>query len=106
ARSDVSSAGGFEVNPINGGYTLSNIAVEHQQSLTVHAVEKDLTEYEWVTYANGALIDAKDVALSEAKMGGTAISTDGTTVDVQAVKSNRKPNTYVYAKVLGPYTKI
>ncbi|WP_406849884.1 MARTX multifunctional-autoprocessing repeats-in-toxin holotoxin RtxA [Vibrio vulnificus] len=106
ARSDVSSAGGFEVNPINGGYTLSNITVEHQQSLTVHAVEKDLTEYEWVTYANGALIDAKDVALSEAKMGGTAISTDGTTVDVQAVKSNRKPNTYVYAKVLGPYTKI
>ncbi|RZP69013.1 MARTX multifunctional-autoprocessing repeats-in-toxin holotoxin RtxA [Vibrio vulnificus] len=106
ARSDVSSAGGFEVNPINGGYTLSNIAVEHQQSLTVHAVEKDLTEYEWVTYANGALIDAKDVALSDAKMGGHAISTDGTTVDVQAVKSNRKPNTYVYAKVLGPYTKI
>ncbi|MCA3965523.1 MARTX multifunctional-autoprocessing repeats-in-toxin holotoxin RtxA [Vibrio vulnificus] len=106
ARSDVSSAGGFEVNPINGGYTLSNIAVEHQQSLTVHAVEKDLTEYEWVTYANGALIDTKDVALSEAKMGGHAISTDGTTVDVQAVKSNRKPNTYVYAKVLGPYTKI
>ncbi|RZR25478.1 MARTX multifunctional-autoprocessing repeats-in-toxin holotoxin RtxA [Vibrio vulnificus] len=106
ARSDVSSAGGFEVNPINGGYTLSNIAVEHQQSVTVHAVEKSLTEYEWVTYANGALIDAKDVALSEAKMGGTAISTDGTTVDVQAVKSNRKPNTYVYAKVLGPYTKI
>ncbi|WP_347363561.1 MARTX multifunctional-autoprocessing repeats-in-toxin holotoxin RtxA, partial [Vibrio vulnificus] len=99
-------AGGFEVNPINGGYTLSNIAVEHQQSVTVHAVEKDLTEYEWVTYANGTLIDAKDVALSEAKMGGHAISTDGTTVDVQAVKSNRKPNTYVYAKVLGPYTKI
>ncbi|EIY8041900.1 MARTX multifunctional-autoprocessing repeats-in-toxin holotoxin RtxA [Vibrio vulnificus] len=106
ARSDVSSAGGFEVNPINGGYTLANIAVEHQQSVTVHAVEKNLTEYEWVTYANGTLIDAKDVALSEAKMGGTAISTDGTTVDVQAVKSNRKPNTYVYAKVLGPYTKI
>ncbi|HDY7775071.1 TPA: MARTX multifunctional-autoprocessing repeats-in-toxin holotoxin RtxA [Vibrio vulnificus] len=106
ARSDVSSAGGFEVNPINGGYTLSNIAVEHQQSVTVHAVEKNLTEYEWVTYANGTLIDAKDVALSEAKMGGHAISTDGTTVDVQAVKSNSKPNTYVYAKVLGPYTKI
>ncbi|ASJ41551.1 hypothetical protein TI24_03250 [Vibrio vulnificus] len=106
ARSDVSSAGGFEVNPINGGYTLSNIAVEHQQSVTVHAVEKNLTEYEWVTYGNGTLIDAKDVALSEAKMGGYAISTDGTAVDVQAVKSNRKPNTYVYAKVLGPYTKI
>ena len=106
ARSDVSSAGGFEVNPINGGYTLSNIAVEHQQSLTVHAVEKDLTEYEWVTYANGAVIDAKDVLLSDAKMGGDAIYADGTKVDVQAVKSNRKPNTYVYAKLLGRYTKI
>ncbi|EGQ7955801.1 MARTX multifunctional-autoprocessing repeats-in-toxin holotoxin RtxA [Vibrio vulnificus] len=106
ARSDVSSAGGFEVNPINGGYTLSNIAVEHQQSVTVHAVEKNLTEYEWVTYANGTLIDAKDVALSDAKMGGDAIYADGTKVDVEAVKSNRKPNTYVYAKVLGRHTKI
>lgn len=106
ARSDVSSAGGFEVNPINGGYTLSNIAVEHQQSVTVHAVEKSLTEYEWVTYANGAVIDAKEVSLSDAKMGGHAIYADGTKVDVKAVKSNRQPNTYIYAKVLGPYTKI
>lgn len=106
ARSDVSSAGGFEVNPINGGYTLSNISVEHQQSVTVHAVENNLTEYEWVTYGNGALIDAKDVALSDAKMGGDAIYADGTKVDVEAVKSNRKPNTYVYAKVLGRHTKI
>ncbi|EHI9240518.1 MARTX multifunctional-autoprocessing repeats-in-toxin holotoxin RtxA [Vibrio vulnificus] len=106
ANLDISAQGGFNAININGAYTLSDLKVEHQQSLTVHAVEKDLTEYEWVTYANGALIDAKDVALSEAKMGGTAISTDGTTVDVQAVKSNRKPNTYVYAKVLGPYTKI
>ncbi|EMN7333189.1 MARTX multifunctional-autoprocessing repeats-in-toxin holotoxin RtxA [Vibrio vulnificus] len=106
ARSDVSSAGGFEVNPSNGGYTLSNIAVEHQQSLTVHAVEKDLTEYEWVTYANGAQIDAKDIVLANAKIGGYGISTDGTVFDVTPVKSNIKPNTYVYAKVLGPYTKI
>ncbi|MDQ2164692.1 MULTISPECIES: MARTX multifunctional-autoprocessing repeats-in-toxin holotoxin RtxA [Vibrio] len=106
AHSDVSSSGGFESNPVNGGYTLSNIAIEHQQSVTVHAVEKSLTEYEWVTYANGAVIDAKDVSLSDAKMGGHAIYADGTKVDVKAVKSNRKPNTYVYAKVLGPYTKI
>ncbi|NNN97924.1 MARTX multifunctional-autoprocessing repeats-in-toxin holotoxin RtxA [Vibrio sp. B1-2] len=106
AHSDVSSSGGFESNPVNGGYTLSNIAIEHQQSVTVHAVEKSLTEYEWVTYANGAVIDAKDVSLSDAKIGGHAIYADGTKVDVKAVKSNRKPNTYVYAKVLGPYTKI
>lgn len=106
AHSDVSSSGGFESNPVNGGYTLSNIAIEHQQSVTVHAVEKSLTEYEWVTYANGAVVDAKEVSLSDAKMGGHAIYADGTKVDVKAVKSNRKPNTYVYAKVLGPYTKI
>lgn len=106
AHSDVSSSGGFESNPVNGGYTLSNIAIEHQQSVTVHAVEKSLTEYEWVTYANGAVIDAKDVSLSDAKMGGHAIFADGTKVDVKAVKSNRKPNTYVYAKMLGQHTKI
>lgn len=106
AHSDVSSSGGFESNPVNGGYTLSNIAIEHQQSVTVHAVEKSLTEYEWVTYANGAVIDAKEVSLSDAKMGGHAIYADGTKVDVKAVKSNRQPNTYIYAKVLGPYTKI
>ncbi|AXN03834.1 MARTX multifunctional-autoprocessing repeats-in-toxin holotoxin RtxA [Vibrio anguillarum] len=106
AHSDVSSSGGFESNPVNGGCTLSNIAIEHQQSVTVHAVEKSLTEYEWVTYANGVVIDAKDVSLSDAKMGGYAIFADGTKVDVKAVKSNRKPNTYVYAKMLGQHTKI
>ncbi len=106
ANADVSSSGGFEPNPLKGGYTLSNIGIEHQQSVTVHAVEKSLTEYEWVTYANGAVIDAKEVSLSDAKMGGHAIYADGTKVDVKAVKSNRQPNTYIYAKVLGPYTKI
>ncbi|ENM3788947.1 TPA: MARTX multifunctional-autoprocessing repeats-in-toxin holotoxin RtxA [Vibrio cholerae] len=106
ANADVSSSDGFEPNPLKGGYTLSNIGIEHQQSVTVHAVEKSLTEYEWVTYANGAVIDAKEVSLSDAKMGGHAIYADGTKVDVKAVKSNRQPNTYIYAKVLGPYTKI
>ncbi|NNN47868.1 MARTX multifunctional-autoprocessing repeats-in-toxin holotoxin RtxA [Vibrio sp. 2-2(8)] len=106
ANQDISNNGGFTAVNINGAYTLSDLKVEHQQSVTVHAVEKSLTEYEWVTYANGAVIDAKDVSLSDAKMGGHAIYADGTKVDVKAVKSNRKPNTYVYAKVLGPYTKI
>lgn len=103
---DISSQGGFNAVNINGAYTLSDLTVEHQQPVTVHAIEKDLTEYEWVTYANGTLIDAEDVVLADAKMGGHAISTNGTTVDVKGVKSNRKSNTYVYAKVLGPYTKI
>ncbi|TQO77396.1 MARTX multifunctional-autoprocessing repeats-in-toxin holotoxin RtxA [Vibrio cholerae] len=106
ANQDISDNGGFTVVNINGAYTLSDLKVEHQQSVTVHAVEKSLTEYEWVTYANGAVIDAKEVSLSDAKMGGHAIYADGTKVDVKAVKSNRQPNTYIYAKVLGPYTKI
>ncbi|POB89478.1 MARTX multifunctional-autoprocessing repeats-in-toxin holotoxin RtxA [Vibrio vulnificus] len=106
ANQDITNNGGFTAVNINGAYTLSDLKVEHQQSVTVHAVEKSLTEYEWVTYANGAVIDAKDVSLSEAKMGGDAIYADGTKVDVQAVKSNRKPNTYVYAKLLGRHTKI
>ncbi len=106
ANQDISDNGGFTAVNINGAYTLSDLKVEHQQSVTVHAVEKSLTEYEWVTYANGAVIDAKDVSLSDAKMGGHAIYADGTKVDVKEVKSNRQPNTYIYAKVLGPYTKI
>ncbi len=106
ANQDISDNGGFTAVNINGAYTLSDLKVEHQQSVTVHAVEKSLTEYEWVTYANGAVIDAKEVSLSDAKMGGHAIYADGTKVDVKAVKSNRQPNTYIYAKVLGPYTKI
>ncbi|RBO16832.1 MARTX multifunctional-autoprocessing repeats-in-toxin holotoxin RtxA [Vibrio cholerae] len=106
ANQDISDNGGFTAVNINGAYTLSDLKVEHQQSVTVHAVEKGLTEYEWVTYANGAVIDAKEVSLSDAKMGGHAIYADGTKVDVKAVKSNRQPNTYIYAKVLGPYTKI
>lgn len=106
ANQDISSNGGFTAVNINGAYTLSDLKVEHQQSVTVHAVEKNLTEYEWVTYANGAVVDAKEVSLSDAKMGGHAIDADGTKVDVKAVKSNRKPNTYVYAKMLGQHTKI
>nr|WP_114730275.1 MARTX multifunctional-autoprocessing repeats-in-toxin holotoxin RtxA [Vibrio cholerae] len=106
ANQDISDNGGFTAVNINGAYTLSDLKVEHQQSVTVHAVEKSLTEYEWVTYANGAVIDAKEVSLSDAKMVGHAIYADGTKVDVKAVKSNRQPNTYIYAKVLGPYTKI
>ncbi|MEZ9654411.1 MARTX multifunctional-autoprocessing repeats-in-toxin holotoxin RtxA [Vibrio splendidus] len=104
ARSDVSGSGGFESNPVNGGYTLSNIELEHQQVVTIQSIEKDLTEHEWVTYAEGALIDAKDITLLDAKMSGYAIS-EGL-IDVTGVKSNVLPNTYIFAKVFGRYTKI
>ncbi|MBT2919870.1 MARTX multifunctional-autoprocessing repeats-in-toxin holotoxin RtxA [Vibrio anguillarum] len=104
ARVIVSYSKGFKANPIKGGYALSNIEVEHQQAVTIQAVQKDLTENKWVTYDEGAGIDAKDVTLLDAKMGGYAIS-EGL-IDVTAVKSNVLPNTYIFAKAFGRYTKI
>ncbi|WP_017223230.1 MARTX multifunctional-autoprocessing repeats-in-toxin holotoxin RtxA [Moritella dasanensis] len=106
ADQQISSANGFVNLNINGAYTLSKLKVEHQQSVTVHAIEKNLTEYEWITYGGGTSIDAADVTLSDSKMGGPSISTVGTKIDVQAVKSNSKANTYIYASLQGPYTKI
>ncbi|ELQ2336475.1 MARTX multifunctional-autoprocessing repeats-in-toxin holotoxin RtxA [Vibrio vulnificus] len=104
ARVNVSYSKGFKANPIKGGYALSNIEVEHQQAVTIQALQKDLTENKWVTYDEGAGIDAKDVTLLDAKMGGYAIS-EGL-IDVTAVKSNVLPNTYIFAKAFGRYTKI
>lgn len=85
---------------------MSNLIVEQQKPITIHAVEKKLTENQWVDYGNGVQINAADITLSDAKMGGYAIYRDGTTVDVKAVKSNRMPNTYIYGKQLGEYTKV
>ncbi|MEQ1961906.1 MARTX multifunctional-autoprocessing repeats-in-toxin holotoxin RtxA [Xenorhabdus khoisanae] len=96
----------FNLVDIDGAYTLSNLIVEQRKPVTVHAVEKKLTENEWVNYGNGVQIDAADITLSDAKMGGYAIDRDGTTIDVKAVKSNRMPNTYVYATRHDIYTKI
>ncbi|MBD2822529.1 MARTX multifunctional-autoprocessing repeats-in-toxin holotoxin RtxA [Xenorhabdus sp. 42] len=105
-KQDISAQGGFVGIEIDGAYTLSNLTVERRQSVTFHAVENTLTENDWKTYGGGIKINASDITLSDAKMGGYAIYEDGTTVDVNAVKSNRMPNTYVYAKKLGIYTKI
>ncbi|PKG38877.1 MARTX multifunctional-autoprocessing repeats-in-toxin holotoxin RtxA [Psychromonas sp. Urea-02u-13] len=106
ADQQISSENGFANVNRNGAYTLSKLNVDHQQSVTVHAIEKNLTEYEWITYGGGTSIDAADVTLSDSKMGGPSISTIGTTIDVKAVKSNRNPNTYIYASLQGPHTKI
>ncbi|PHM39499.1 Autotransporter adhesin [Xenorhabdus mauleonii] len=105
-KQDISAQGGFVGVDIDGAYTLSNLTVERRQSVMLHAVENTLTENDWVTYGGGVKINASDITLSDAKMGGYAIYQDGTTVDVKAVKSNRMPNSYVYAKKLGIYTKI
>ncbi|MCC8378158.1 MARTX multifunctional-autoprocessing repeats-in-toxin holotoxin RtxA [Xenorhabdus sp. PB30.3] len=105
-KQDISAQNGFVDVGIDGAYTLSNLVVEHQQATTIQAVEQQLTENEWVTYGSGVRIKAADVTLSDARMGGYAVYQDGTKVDVTAVKSHRQPNTYVYAKKLGVYTKI
>ncbi|REF28905.1 RTX toxin RtxA [Xenorhabdus cabanillasii] len=105
-KQDISGQGGFVDVNIDGAYTLSNLVVEHQKPVTIQAVTQKLTENEWMNYGNGIQVNASEIILSDAKMGGYAIYQDGSTVDVKAVKSNRMPNTYVYAKKLGIYTKI
>ncbi|MDC9589998.1 MARTX multifunctional-autoprocessing repeats-in-toxin holotoxin RtxA [Xenorhabdus sp. XENO-10] len=105
-KQDISTQGGFNSVGEDGAYTLSNLSVEKRKQVTVYAVEKKLTENEWVNYGNGVQIDAADITLSDAKMGGYAIYRDGTTIDVKAVKSNRMSNTYVYGKQHDGYTKV
>ncbi|OTA16515.1 Autotransporter adhesin [Xenorhabdus vietnamensis] len=105
-KQDISDNGGFHGTNTDGAYTLSNLTVEHHQTVNIHSIQEKLTENEWVDYGNGVMINAADITLSDAKMGGYAIYRDGTTVDVKAVKSKRMPNTYVYGKQLGEYTKV
>ncbi|ETS29260.1 RtxA repeat/Peptidase C80 family [Photorhabdus khanii NC19] len=106
AAKDISSGNGFTAVNTNGAYRLSSLLFEHQQPVKIHAVEENLLIDQWVTYAGGIVVKVEDISLGDAKMGGYAISSDGSKVDVFAVKSNRRSNTYVYAKVMGPYTKV
>ncbi|MBI6549852.1 MARTX multifunctional-autoprocessing repeats-in-toxin holotoxin RtxA [Xenorhabdus lircayensis] len=105
-KQDISDKGGFNATNTDGAYTLSDLIVENRQDAIFHAVQEKLVENEWVAYGEGILIDAADVTLLDAKMGGYAIGGNGATADVKVVKSNRKPNTYVYAKKLDNHTKI
>ncbi|MGV8003181.1 MARTX multifunctional-autoprocessing repeats-in-toxin holotoxin RtxA [Photorhabdus temperata subsp. temperata] len=106
AAKEISSGNGFVTVNSNGAYRLSSLIFEHQQPIEIHAIKESLLIDQWVTYAGGMVIKAEDILLGDAKMGGYAIFSDGRKVDVSAVKSNRQPNTYVYAKVMGSYTKI
>ncbi|WP_350304919.1 MARTX multifunctional-autoprocessing repeats-in-toxin holotoxin RtxA [Photorhabdus viridis] len=106
AVKEISSGNGFVAVNANGAYRLSSLIFEHQQPIKIHVIEESLLIDKWVTYAGGMVIKAEDISLGDAKMGGYAIFSDGRKVDVSAVKSNRKLNTYVYAKVMGRYTKI
>ncbi|PQQ22702.1 MARTX multifunctional-autoprocessing repeats-in-toxin holotoxin RtxA [Photorhabdus hindustanensis] len=106
AAKEISSGNGFVAVNANGAYRLSSLVFERQQPIEIHAIEESLLIDQWVTYAGGMVIKAEDISLGDAKMGGYAIFSDDRKVDVSAVKSNRQPNTYVYAKVMGSYTKI
>ncbi|MBS9443676.1 MARTX multifunctional-autoprocessing repeats-in-toxin holotoxin RtxA [Photorhabdus heterorhabditis] len=108
ASTDISSANGFIDININGAYRLSNLIVEHRQPITICCcvVGESLSENEWVVYAGGTTVKVEDIMLLNAKMGGRSIFYNSQKVDVSAVKSNRQPNTYVYAKYLESYTKV
>ncbi|TNH43032.1 MARTX multifunctional-autoprocessing repeats-in-toxin holotoxin RtxA [Photorhabdus luminescens] len=107
ATQNISSNNGFFDIRFNGGYRLFNLIFEHHQPVTIqHTVEEDLQENYWVTYAGGTNARAGDVTLVDAKMHGHAIHSGGLILDVSAVKSNRQPNTYIYAKYVESYTKV
>ncbi|MEZ6993905.1 MULTISPECIES: MARTX multifunctional-autoprocessing repeats-in-toxin holotoxin RtxA [unclassified Aeromonas] len=97
---------GFISTQTDGAYRLSDLVFERRQRIKLEAVEADLTENSWINYGGGVNVAAADVTLSSAKMSGYAVYQDGTKVDVNAVKSRAQANTYVFAKQLGPYTKI
>ncbi|CAQ85115.1 MULTISPECIES: MARTX multifunctional-autoprocessing repeats-in-toxin holotoxin RtxA [Photorhabdus] len=103
----ISLENGFDDISNDDDYRLFNLIFEHHQPVIIqHTVEEDLQENQWVTYASGTTAKAEDVTLIDAKMHGRSIHSDGLILDVSAVKSNRRPNTYVYAKYVESYTKV
>ncbi|MBS9423527.1 MARTX multifunctional-autoprocessing repeats-in-toxin holotoxin RtxA [Photorhabdus caribbeanensis] len=106
ASTEISSGNGFVNININDAYRLFNLMVEHHQPVTIHAVEEGLSENEWIIYASGTTVKAEDITLSDAKMGGDTIFANCQKFDVSAVRSNRQPNTYVYAKYLESCTRV
>ncbi|KER05227.1 MARTX multifunctional-autoprocessing repeats-in-toxin holotoxin RtxA [Photorhabdus temperata] len=106
AAENISVNNGFVPIKNEGAISLSNINLVHRQTTTIHGVEEDLLPNKWVIYSGDTNVKAENVTLSDAKMGGYAISADGSKIDVSAVKSNSLPNTYVYAAFLEPYTKV
>ncbi|MDC9593659.1 MARTX multifunctional-autoprocessing repeats-in-toxin holotoxin RtxA [Xenorhabdus sp. IM139775] len=105
-KQDISAAGHFNSVGADGAYRLSNLTVEQRKAVSIDAIEQKLTENQWVNYGGGVLINAADITLSDAKMGGYAFDENERTADVTAVKSNRMPNTYVYSKAFGRYKKV
>lgn len=106
AGRQIDAGNGFVSTQTDGAYRLSDLVFERRQRIKLEAVEADLTENSWINYGGGVNVSAADVTLSSAKMSGYAVYRDGTKVDVNAVKSRVQANTYVFAKQLGPYTKI
>ncbi|HAU4928569.1 MARTX multifunctional-autoprocessing repeats-in-toxin holotoxin RtxA [Aeromonas hydrophila] len=106
AGRQIDAGNGFVSTQTDGAYRLSDLVFERRQRIKLEAVEADLTENSWINYGGGVNVAAADVTLSSAKMSGYAIFEDGTKVDVNAVKSQKQANTYVFAKLLGTYTKI
>ena len=106
AGRQIDAGNGFVSTQTDGAYRLSDLVFERRQRIKLEAVEADLTENSWINYGGGVNVAAADVTLSSAKMSGYAVYQDGTKVDVSAVKSQKQANTYVFAKLLGTYTKI
>ncbi|OHV55592.1 peptidase C80 [Photorhabdus temperata] len=106
AAENISVSNGFVPIENEGAISLANINLVHRQTTTIYGIEEDLLPNKWEIYSDDTNIKAENVTLGDAKMGGYAISSDDSKIDVSAVKSNTLPNTYVYAAFLQPYTKV
>ncbi|WP_387440160.1 MARTX multifunctional-autoprocessing repeats-in-toxin holotoxin RtxA, partial [Photorhabdus sp. RM105S] len=106
AKENINVNNGFIPVKREGAITLADINFVYRQETTIQGVEEELLTDKWVNYSYGTNIEAKNVTLGSAKMGGYAISSNGLKIDVSPVKSNEQPDTYVYAIFLEPYTKV
>ncbi|WP_387488962.1 MARTX multifunctional-autoprocessing repeats-in-toxin holotoxin RtxA [Photorhabdus sp. RM96S] len=106
AKENINVNNGFIPVKREGAITLANINLVYRQETTIQGVEEALLTDRWVNYSDGTNIEAKNVTLGSAKMGGYAISSNGLKIDVSPVKSNEQSDTYVYAVFLDPYTKV
>ncbi|OWO84700.1 hypothetical protein B5C26_02620 [Photorhabdus luminescens] len=106
ASQNIYSLNGFIDINNNDAYRLFNLTVEQQRPMIIQGVEENLLENDWVTYIVGAAVKAEDISLSDAEMGGHFVFSNSQKVNVSAVKWNRQPNTYVYAKYIESHTKV
>lgn len=87
---------------------ISKLGVEYQKIAASEDIEKTaFIASQWREYGNNAFINAEDVELLEAKMNHYLLSGKlFLSQQTKAVKSNRKPNTYLFSNATHSFISI